>query len=387
MIIIELLLNGLVEGCLLALICIGYTLAYGVARILNFAHADVMIAGGGYLVLLLIAGDSFSTSICIGTTGLFAGAATIAIWPRRKLNGIIIWRKTLVSITLGLSVFFVTFLFAGKLSLLTATFLAAPLTGLLAAAIYRLGYEPLIHRNAPRMSILLSALAFSIALQSLLLMLWGSTTRAFLPDLLPSWLVVTHGEQGLAFGQSVIEHGLIPITNSISLPTYDALIILIFTVTVLTYEFFFRKTKICCGIIAAADSKIAARACGIPVDKMFTYAFLIGGALASVGGTLFVLRNKSMNPTAGFSVGIIAFVACVLGGIGNIRGSVLGAFMVSMILSLAPAIPLDDWANSHLTESLNEWLPSLNLGDWSYGVIYIIMIITVMFKPRGLFSE
>lgn len=90
---------------------------------------------------------------------------------------------------------------------------------------------------------------------------------------------------------------------------------------------------------------------------------------------------------AGFTPGILAFAACVLGGIGSLRGSIAGAFFVSIVIALAPAISLSEWATTHLASSWLQWLPSLNLSDWSYGVVYALMIVTILFKPEGLFAR
>jgi branched-chain amino acid transport system permease protein len=244
-----------------------------------------------------------------------------------------------------------------------------------------------LRKDAPRTSILLAALGLSIALESFLLVAWGSQRRVFPATSLPFALVVRPAPSDVGFWDSALRYGLVKIGPELRLPVYDILIVLVFVFVALALGVFFRTSRSADAIIATADSRFAARSCGIPVDRVLGHAFLIGGAIASLGGTLFVLRSKSLDPMAGFSPGILAFAACVLGGIGSLRGSIIGAFLASLAISLAPAIPLADWVARVAPAHVLHWLPSLNLSDWSYGVIYALMIVAILVKPEGLFTR
>ena len=279
------------------------------------------------------------------------------------------------------------FFFVNKLAFIIAVFLAIPFSAFLATSIYRVAYLPLLRKNAPRTSVLLAALGMSIAVESYLLITWGSERRVFPPSNLPKFLNVNSDYKGLSFWDAIFKNGVIRISNEHILAVYDLIIIIIFIAIAAVLIYLFKHNKYALAITATADSRLAARSCGINVDKTLGIAFFIGGAIASLGGTLFILRSKSLDPNAGFSLGVIAFVACVLGGIGSIKGSIAGAFLVSMVLSFAPAINIHKWAENSFPPSWFDWLPSLNLGDWSYGVIYVLMIITILFKPKGLFSK
>lgn len=384
--IVELLLNGLVEGSLLALIAVGYSLAYGSAKIINFAHADIMIASGGYLVLLWIGGPNIPANASVILAIMFGCAACVTslIWLEWNSRP---WRRLALLAAIGLVIGSLTYYLAGRLSFTVAVLLAMPWSAMLAAAVYRIGYLPLLRKKAARTSILLAALGMSIAIESVLLVAWGSQQRGFLASALPSSLVPQPVPNVTSIWQAASEYGILQLTSEIQLPVHDVIIIAVFLVVALFLWVFFRFSRIADAIIASADSNIAARACGIPVEKIFGYAFLMGGAIASVGGTLYVIRAKTFYPTAGFSPGILAFAACVLGGIGSLRGSIAGAFITSMVISFAPAIPLPAWAASLLPEGLLYWFPSLNLGDWSYGVVYLLMILIILFRPQGLFKE
>lgn len=383
----ELLINGLVQGSLLALICVGYSLAYGSAKVINFPHADILITGGGYLVLLWIAGNKSAPLASAGMAFLFGISSIIFFWPWIKSVNKSLWKNRLISLTIGLIVFMCTLYFAGKLPFLLAAIIAIPWTAILATAVYRVGYLRLLKQGAPRTSILLAALGFVIAIESILLIFWGSPRKVFPSKFIPQWLNVTPLYGDTNIWVAITRHGLIPIDENITIPVYDIVIILVFAIIALSLIFFFQFSRIADAIVGAADSRLAARACGISVDKILGYSFFIGGTIASLGGTLYILRAKSLDPTSGFSLGILAFVACVMGGIGSLRGSILGAFLVSMVISFAPAIPLHQWAIQCLPASWNKWLPSFNLNDWSYGVVYLLMIIVILIKPKGLFSR
>lgn len=382
--ILELVINGLVQGCLLALICVGYSIAYGSAKVLNFAHADVMVIGGGYLVLLWSGGQPISPLQAGVMAGLFGVGVLFA--GELMLPGRPVIRRAL-AVALGVLAAGATWLLAGRLPFFIAVLLAVPFTGALAAAVYRVGYLPLLRRGAPRTSILVVALGFSIALESIMLIAWGSERRVFPLITLPEALVVRPAPAGIEASASATHYGLLPVGANVWIPVHDVLIVAVFSLVVIGLTSFFLFTRTADAIIATADARKAARACGIPVERTLGKAFFLGGMVAAFAGTLYVLRSKSLDPMAGFTPGILAFAACVLGGIGSLPGSIAGAFVVSLVMALAPAVPLENFAASHLPAAWIEWLPSLNLGDWSYGVVYILMIIIILIKPKGLFAR
>jgi len=382
--IIDLFLNGLVQGSLLALICIGYSLAYGTAKIINFAHADVMIAGGGYLVLLWSGGTQTPNRASLLMSVLFGFSAYIGVLTWLSENNAF---QHLVAIVVGLSTFAASFVLTGKMPFVIAALLAIPLTAGLAAATFRCIYLPLLNRGAPRTSVLLASLGISIALESYLLVTWGSERRVFAANRTPTWMSAQAVPQGIGRWHAACQYGALPLTGNHSIPVLDLLIVILFLAVVSGLGLFFRFSRAADAIVASADAPMAARACGIPVERILGQAFFIGGAIASLGGTLYVLRSKSLDPMAGFSPGILAFAACVLGGIGSLRGVVAGALLTGLITSLAPAIPLEHWVRTCLPANWVEFMPSLNLSDWSYGVVYGLMILIILFKPEGLFKR
>lgn len=384
--IYQLILNGLVQGSLLALICIGYSLAYGSARVLNFAHADVMISGGGYLVLYLISDKSGDFSligmpILFGISGGIAGSATLQGWELRR------FKNAVLSMVFGATLAAALYIMQGDLSFGFAVIVAVPFTGLLAVAIYQAAYLPLMRKDAPRNTILLSSFGMSIILQSLLLCMWGSERRVFPPIKLPQIFVIHPLGDNQGLFSSVFENGLVQLSPMITFPVRDIIIVVVFCIIAMSLSMFFRRSKIADAIIAAGDSPLAARACGIPIERIYALTFFIGGAVATLGGAFYILRTASLDPMSGFTPGILAFVACVLGGIGSLRGSILGALSIGMINSVAPSIPSAEWAADYLPRSWLLYLPSFKLGDWSYGVAYVLMILTILIRPKGLFSK
>lgn len=384
---VELLLNGLVEGSLLALIAVGYSLAYGSARIINFAHADVMIASGGYLVLLWLEGTVSPITARIVTSVLFGSAASFTTLVLFRSSDRLSVRRVLLVGGIGFAITTITYSFTGHLPFVLAFVLAIPWSAILAGAVYSVVYLPLLRKNAPRTSVLLAALGISIAIESILLIAWGSQQRVFPTTALPTSFVVQAAPDDASLWETATKFGVILFTREIQLPVHDVLIVLTFVIVALSLYLFFKFSRTADAIIASADSILAAKACGISVEKIFAQAFLLGGAIACAGGTLYVIRAKALYPTAGFSLGILAFAACVLGGIGSLRGSIAGAFLTSLVISFAPAVPVEQWISSTLPATWVKWLPSLNLGDWSYGVVYMLMIVIILFKPKGLFQE
>ena len=382
--LIDLILNGLVQGSLLALICIGYSLAYGTAKVINFAHADVMIAGGGYLVLLWSGSAEVPDRAPVLMSILFGFSAYIGAFTWLSGKKVL---QHLVAVLVGLATFAATFAFTGKMPFAVAALFAIPLTACLAATTFRGIYSPLLNRDAPRTSVLLAALGISIALESYLLVTWGSERRVFAADRMPTWMSAQAFPQGISRWQAACQFGVLPLTRNHSIPILDLLIVILFLAVVSGLGLFFRFSRAADAIVASADAPMAARACGIPVERILGQAFFIGGAIASLAGTLYVLRSKSLDPMAGFSPGILAFAACVLGGIGSLRGAVAGALLTGLITSLAPAIPLEHWVRACLPDAWVAFLPSLNLSDWSYGVVYALMILIILFKPEGLFKQ
>jgi branched-chain amino acid transport system permease protein len=204
-------------------------------------------------------------------------------------------------------------------------------------------------RNAPRLAPLITAIGMSFILQNVGLV-WKGARPTSVPDILPDGEVFTVG--GITY-------------------TWDKFIVLLFTVPVLLVLIWLvQQTKQGKAMRATAQDREAAAMMGINVNRTISFTFLIAGGLAGAAGLLYALYFTNVRFDEGFRVGLIAFTAAVLGGIGNLPGAVLGALIIAMI------------------ESFNNGLSWFTPGsDWSQSIIFSILILILVFRPEGLLGE
>ncbi len=217
--------------------------------------------------------------------------------------------------------------------------------GTINVLIERFAYRPL--RRAPRLAALITAVGMSFLLQFVGLK-WNGSTPIQWPTVIP------HG-QFIVFG--VIVNWLMIILLSVTVPI---LLVLTFVVN---------KTKQGKAMRATAQDQDAARLMGINVNKTIAFTFAIGGSLAGAAGLLYQQAIGTTNYNLGFQLGLVAFTAAVLGGIGNLNGAVLGALLIGII------------------QGLNDGLP-IGLGQkWSQTLVFTILILILVFKPAGLLGK
>jgi branched-chain amino acid transport system permease protein len=204
-------------------------------------------------------------------------------------------------------------------------------------------------RNAPRLAPLITAIGMSFILQNIGLV-WKGARPTSVPDILPRGDVFSVG--GVAY-------------------TWNKLIVLLFTIPVLLLLIWLvQQTKQGKAMRATAQDREAAAMMGINVNRTISFTFLIAGGLAGAAGLLYALYFTNVRYDEGFRVGLIAFTAAVLGGIGNLPGAVLGALLIAMI------------------ESFNNGLSWSTPGsDWSTSIIFSILILILVFRPEGLLGE
>ena len=204
-------------------------------------------------------------------------------------------------------------------------------------------------RGAPRLAPLITAIGVSFILQNVGLV-WKGARPISVPSVLPRSEVFTIG--GVTY-------------------TWDKLIVLLITVPVLLgLIWLVQRTRQGKAMRATAQDRDAAAMMGINVNRTISFTFLIAGALAGAGGLLYALYITNMSFLEGFRVGLIAFTAAVLGGIGNLPGAVLGALVIGLI------------------ESFNNGLGWYAPGsDWTQSIIFSILILILVFRPEGLLGE
>jgi len=277
------LVNGLQLGFVYALIALGYTMVYGIVRLINFAHGDIFMYG------------AFVSYFAVSRIGLHLWP--FAIFPNMNENlGIVI----------------------GTLSVMA---LSMSTCALMAVVVERVAYKPL--RNAPRISALITAIGVSFFLEyfgALDFVFTSNFITYHRPCEVSTWYI-QYGIHRLESGQQAPE-GVILFSNIL-------LIIMIISLILLALlQFIVQRTKIGKAMRAASYDKATARLMGIPVNLIISVTFAIGSALAGAGGMLYAIAYPQVVFTMGIMPGLKAFVAAVMGGIGSIPGAVIGALIM-----------------------------------------------------------
>jgi len=307
---VQAFLIGVTRGAVYALIALGYTLVYGILELINFAHGDVFMLGG--MICITLVGEVF---------GLKAGDGALTVWP-------------------------------AIIATLAITMAAC---GLINTTVERVAYKPL--RGAPRLVPLITAIAASFILQNIAIAWKGSdyvtlnSGPSGAADFLPQGNVFTFGANGHYAWADLI----------VMLITVPVLLALIWLV---------QKSRQGKAMRATAQDREAAAMMGIDVNRTISFTFLIAGGLAGSAGVIYGLYFTSVKFDQGFQLGLIAFTAAVLGGIGNLPGAVLGGLCIGLIQAF----------NNTLT-----WhAPG---GDWTQSIVFAILILILVFRPEGLLGE
>ncbi len=274
-------LSGLIIGSVYALIAIGYTLVYGILRMINFAHGDVMMLGAfaGFFV--------------------FEALGAWIVDPAAELNFLNAY--PVLSIILAFAVGMSTSMLAG-------------------VTLERIAYRPL--RAAPRLVVLISAIGASFFLEESARLMFGSQTRPYRnPDLLPR----ARGLELIVNDRPV----LITYTGIFTFVLSIILLVILYTIVM--------RTRLGRAMRAVSQDKQVAALMGIDVDGVISRTFMISGIWAGAAGVMWGIHTGQIDFFVGFLPGIKAFTAAVLGGIGNIPGAAVGALLLGLIESLGPA--------------------------------------------------
>jgi branched-chain amino acid transport system permease protein len=244
--------------------------------------------------------------------------------------------------TFGLTLATGTFgLFFGLLLVLILSMIAC---GALNVMIERVGYRPL--RNAPKLAPLITAVGFSFILQNVGL-LWLGGSPASVPD-----LIRAQQDVFTIFGITVQRADLLAIGVTVPL--------------VIGLTVFIGQSRLGKAMRATAQDPDAARLMGINVDTTISLTFLIGGLLAGAAGLIYALYQTTVWYFQGFQAGLIAFTAAVMGGIGNLRGAVLGGLIIGVIQQTSD----------------NRIGP-----EWTPAIVFAYLVLIMVFRPQGLIGE
>jgi len=292
-IFLQQLVNGLTIGSLYALVALGYTMVYGVMKLINFAHGDLVAlsAFAGLTIYTNIFSDSGTSIVAVITVFMFT-AAIIAV------------------------------------------------VGVL---LERLAYRPL--RTAPRLSAVVSALGAGLVIQNAIMLIWGPNMKIFPSNLFPSTIYEINGV--------VI--------------TFTQLMILLFSsVLMIALYLFINKTKMGTAIRAVAIDQDAAKLMGINVNKIIMIIFIIGSGLGAVAGLFIGIYYRGITFDMGWMYGLSAFVAAIIGGIGNIPGAMFGGLMLGLFNALISGYISSAWAETFT---------------------FMLLIVVLIFRPTGILGE
>lgn len=277
-------INGLQTGSVYALVALGYSMVYGIIKLLNFAHGDIIMVGA-YMVYYAI--------------------ASFALPP------------------------------------VVAVLLAVIVSTALGVAVEKVAYSPL--RSAPRLSLLITAIGVSFLLENGAQLIFGADKKSMDPMVSGS----------LQLGSVNISLAAI-VTIVVSVIAMVALTILV------------NKTKIGKAMRAVSEDMGAAQLMGINLNRTISMTFAIGSFLAGIGSVLYLCAYPQASPTMGSMLGIKAFIAAVLGGIGSIPGAMIGGFAIGILEALVSAIHLSMWKDA---------------------VVFLVLIIVLLFKPAGILGK
>jgi branched-chain amino acid transport system permease protein len=300
---IQYLFNGLMLGCLYALIAVGYTMVYGIIELINFAFGELFMFGAYITIMMMV------TSI-----SLFGYEVPMP----------------------GLSFF-------------VAVPIAMAAVGIMGVVIERLAYRPL--RNAPRLAALISAIGVSILLQNVAQAIFGSQSLSF-----PTIPVFT-GENGQAKSFEVA--GAV-------ITYFQVFVVVVTVVAMIALNLYVNRTKMGRAMRASAQDKRTSALMGVNVNRVIAITFLIGSAMGALGGALYGSVYHFAAPQMGFAPGLKAFIAAVLGGIGNIPGAFLGGILLGIIESFGAAYVSSRYQSAFA---------------------FVVLILILSFKPNGLLGS
>lgn len=239
--------------------------------------------------------------------------------------------------------------------LLFALVAAMLVCAVLGVVIERVAYRPL--RNSPRLAPLISAIGVSLILEDVG-KLWKGITIVSFPQIFPQ---VTY------------------YIGPISFSSVDILVLAVAIILMVSLQWMINSTSTGRAMRAVAQDREAAALMGVNVDRIIATTFFIGAALAGAAGLIWGLKYGNTNFTIGFGLGLIAFTAAVLGGIGNLAGAMLGGIVIGVVEALSTLIP-----DSNVTGGIG--LPHGG-APWHEAIIFVILILILVFRPSGLLGQ
>ena len=339
-------------GSLYALIALGYTMVYGIIRLINFAHGEVFMVGA-FLTYFLFTLTPYSWPIAAlyGLAIAFGFMRIIEFWRGRLRDPIVLLGGAVVFSVATVVLSTVT------ANLILALVFSMLLTGVLGVFIDRVAYVPL--RKAPRNSLLITAIAVSFFLQNFGLLTLSNRQTPFRPE--------TNINNALSFeilGGTVRTNWLL-----VTIPVVTVLLVVILTL-------FVNRTRLGKAMRASAQDAETAQMMGVSVNRVIATTFLLGSMLAAAGGAMWGLNFGSLNQPAimGILPGIKAFAAAVIGGIGSLPGAVIGAMIIG-------------FSENFLTAIFPRTPNFLGITEFKDTFAFILLILVLLIRPSGIVGE
>ncbi|WP_400245861.1 branched-chain amino acid ABC transporter permease [Niallia sp. JL1B1071] len=309
----QVLIDGLTLGAVYAVIALGYTMVYGILELINFAHGEIFM------------------------TGAFIGTGILIVLTSLG------WTSMLPAVV----------------SLIIMLLITSLITGFLGMGIERVAYRPL--RKAPKLIALISAIGISFLLQDIV---------RFITELFKGNYILTSPN----LFSDKISIGSIFGSHAASFKSSFLVVIIVAVILMVGLDFFVNKTKWGMAMRAVAQDRDTASLMSINVNKVISVTFFVGSALGGATGVLFAVQYGTIDPYIGFILGLKAFTAAVLGGIGNIRGAMLGGILIGLIEMFTAA-------------NLSIITGGVMGAEYKDVVAFAILIIVLIFKPEGLFGK
>nr|WP_240940049.1 branched-chain amino acid ABC transporter permease [Planosporangium flavigriseum] len=296
------IVTGLTQGSIYALVALGYTLVYGVLKLINFAHSEVFMVG------------TFASWLTWNWLGL--GVDT-KVPPMVQVLGYVV----------------------------IAMAVAAVAAGATALVIERVAYRPLRKRNAPSLIFLITAIGASLVLMEAVGIIVDRQPRG-MPRL------VQPAAQFDFFDATVYNVQIVIVVSALAMMA--------------ALDFFIKRTKWGRGVRAVAQNPETASLMGVNRDRIIMLIFALGGILAGFAAVLYCLKVGSTTYDVGFNLGIAAFAAAVLGGIGNLRGALLGGLLLGVVENFGAGL----FGN-----------------PWRQVVSFLVLVLVLLFRPNGILGE
>jgi branched-chain amino acid transport system permease protein len=299
--------DGLAKGAIFALIALGYTLVYGVLRLINFAHSEVFMVGTW---------------------------AVLGVWT---LFGVTTAPSLVVAIPL----------------ILVGLLAAAAASGGTALLVERVAYRPLRRKNAPPLIFLITAIGVSLVLMEVFGFLLAELFGQPFGRLIVGMPTIIRQEPLITIGKT-------------SISNVQLLVILSAIAMMIGLDYYINRTRAGRGVRAVAQNPDTAALMGVNKERVIMLIFVLGGVMAGGAALLFSLQYSITKFDIGFVLGLKAFTAAVLGGIGNLRGALVGGFLLGIV---------------------EVYFATLYASNWEDVAAFIVLVVVLMFRPTGLLGE